>query len=166
MPRQHQGDTIRQTDTTPAEDAILRLDNQVCFPVYAAANLITRLYRPELDRLGLTYPQYLVMLALWEKTPRSVSELGACLYLDSGTLTPLLKRMENAGHITRTRDAADERRVHIDLTTQGHALKKDAIQIPARLCARTGVGLEDLTDLRDRLHRLVAALASDHAGVG
>lgn len=162
MPRQRQGDTAANTDTS-AEDAILRLDNQVCFPVYAAANLITRLYRPELDRLGLTYPQYLVMLALWEKTPRSVSDLGHCLYLDSGTLTPLLKRMENAGHITRTRDATDERRVHIDLTTKGLALKKEARSIPARLCARTGVGLEDLTDLRDRLHHLVAALASDKA---
>src|SRR3546814_6352000 len=93
----------------PDED-LLALDRQVCFPLYAASNLLTRLYRPVLAEIGLTYPQYLVLLVLWEQAPHTVGSLGDSLYLDSGTLTPLLKRMEQAGLITRTGDVADERR--------------------------------------------------------
>ncbi|HWA61253.1 MAG TPA: MarR family transcriptional regulator, partial [Caulobacteraceae bacterium] len=110
------------SDTSLSDDDPLRLDLQVCFPLYAATNLIGRLYRPVLAQLGLTYPQYLVMLVLWEGAPQTVGSLGARLYLDSGTLTPLLKRMEAAGLVIRRRDAEDERRVRIALTEKGLAL--------------------------------------------
>src|ERR1700761_624923 len=106
------------------EDDPLRLDRQVCFPLYAASNLINRLYRPVLGKLGLTYPQYLVMLVLWEQEPQTVGGLGGRLYLDSGTLTPLLKRMEAAGLVVRQRDTQDERRVQIALTDKGRALRE------------------------------------------
>lgn len=157
MPKQHPGDTV---SASPASaDEILKLGNQLCFPLYAAANLITRLYRPALDRLGLTYPQYLVMLVLWEKAPQNVSDLGACLYLDSGTLTPLLKRMESAKLITRTRDAADERRVQIALTPKGRKLKQDAYAIPAQICGAMGLPLDELIALRGTMQKLLGALA-------
>ena len=107
-------------DTDPAEgEDLLRLDHQVCFPLYAATNLMQRLYRPLLEPLGLTYAQYLVMLLLWAQAPMSVGKLRACLHLDIGTLSPLLKRMERSGLITRRRDADDERRVLVALTPLG-----------------------------------------------
>ena len=115
---------------------VLRLEDQMCFPLYAASNLLNRLYRPILADLGLTYPQYLVMLALWQQAPKTVSALGEALLLDSGTLTPLLKRMETAGLVTRERDSRDERRVQIDLTRKGDALRDQAAHIPALLAAR------------------------------
>src|SRR5574343_1543644 len=111
--------------------AALRLDNQVCFALYSASLAMTKLYKPLLDDIGLTYPQYLVMLVLWEQDGITVSELGERLYLDSGTLTPLLKRLEASGHIRRTRDAKDERRVRIRLTPQGRALRERAESVPA-----------------------------------
>lgn len=120
-------------DTASACPAHLRLDQQLCFPLYAASNLMTRLYRPLLDELGLTYPQYLVMLVLWEASPSTVSALGERLRLDSGTLTPLLKRLEAAGLVRRTRDAADERRVLVSLTDNGRALRDQAEDVPHRL---------------------------------
>src|SRR5436190_2142305 len=104
-------------------DQALLLDNQLCFALYSASLAMTKLYKPLLDELGLTYPQYLAMLALWEQDGLMVSELGKRLRLDSGTLTPLLKRMEAAGLVARTRDAQDERRVHISLTASGRRLK-------------------------------------------
>ena len=97
----------------------LKLDKQLCFPLYAASNLLVKVYRPLLEPLGLTYSQYLVMLVLWERDSVSVGDLGHCLYLDSGTLTPLLKRMENSGFINRRRDSNDERRIIIKLTNKG-----------------------------------------------
>jgi DNA-binding MarR family transcriptional regulator len=117
------------------DEDYLRLDLQVWFPLYAASNLLGRLYRPVLARVGLTYPQYLVMLVLWQQAPQSVGALGDRLHLDSGTLTPLLKRMENAGLVTRTRDVADERRMLIELTEQGVALRQAARDVPARLAS-------------------------------
>jgi DNA-binding MarR family transcriptional regulator len=135
----------------------LLLDRQVCFPLYAATNLLNRLYGPVLRELGLTYPQYLVMLVLWEKAPQTVGSLGARLYLDSGTLTPLLKRMEASGLVTRTRDPADERRVVIDLTEQGRTLRDRAVHVPATIAGgRTPEGLEEL---RESVRGLVAMLA-------
>src|ERR1700746_842438 len=104
-----------------AADQALRLDNQICFAVYSAAHAFNRIYKPLLDRLGLTYPQYLVMLVLWERDRVAGTEIGARLHLDSGTLTPLLKRLEQAGLIKRTRSSEDERQVLIDLTAQGQA---------------------------------------------
>jgi MarR family transcriptional regulator, organic hydroperoxide resistance regulator len=146
-----------------SEDDLLRLDQQVCFPLYAASNLLNRLYRPVLARLGLTYPQYLTMLVLWEASPQTVGALGEALYLDSGTLTPLLKRLEQAGFITRTRDAQDERRVLIELTLQGRALKSDAAQVPLTLMAGFEGDLAGLLSLRDSVRQLVAGLSRHNA---
>jgi DNA-binding MarR family transcriptional regulator len=136
----------------------LRLERQLCFALYSAANLTTRLYRPLLEPLGITYPQYLALLALWERAPRTVGELGQALGLDSGTLTPLLKRLQSAGLVTRTRDAADERRVLIDLTAEGRALRERAASIPETLRCGLPMELEDAAELRDALWRYVQAL--------
>ena len=144
----------------PGDDPLL-LDRQVCFPLYAATNLLNRLYGPVLKPLGLTYPQYLVMLVLWEDEPQTVGSLGARLYLDSGTLTPLLKRMEAAGLVSRTRDAEDERRVLIGLTEQGRALRADALHVPETIAG--GRSPEGLDELRESVKRLVAMLAAPGA---
>ena len=141
----------------PGDDPLL-LDRQVCFPLYAATNLLNRLYGPVLRPLGLTYPQYLVMLVLWEEEPQTVGALGARLYLDSGTLTPLLKRMEQAGHVSRTRDAEDERRVLIGLTERGRALRADALHVPETIAG--GRSPEGLDELRKGVRKLVAMLAA------
>jgi DNA-binding MarR family transcriptional regulator len=146
----------------PDDGDPLRLDRQVCFPLYAASNLLTRLYRPVLAELGLTYPQYLVMLVLWEQTPQSVGSLGGALYLDSGTLTPLLKRMEQAGLITRRRDSRDERRVLIDLTEAGRALRTPASRVPETLLRGYSGSPAGLEALRDTVRALVATL-HDHS---
>ncbi len=139
------------------EDKPLLLDLQVCFPIYAATNLLNRLYGPALRDLGLTYPQDLVMLVLWEEQPQTVGALGSRLYLDSGTLTPLLKRMETAGLVTRTRDPEDDRRVMIGLTTRGMALREQAMHVPETISqGRTPEGIEEL---RENVRSLVAILA-------
>lgn len=144
----------------------LRLDLQVCFPLYAASNLFGRLYRPVLAKLGLTYPQYLVMLVLWEQAPQSVGALGDRLHLDSGTLTPLLKRMEAAGLVTRQRDATDERRVLVGVTEQGATLKDAARAVPATLASGLGLSADELADLRATVQHLVGVLATAEAEVG
>lgn len=141
----------------PGDDPLL-LDRQVCFPLYAATNLLNRLYGQLLRPLGLTYPQYLVMLVLWEEEPQTVGALGARLYLDSGTLTPLLKRMEQAGLVSRTRDAEDERRVLIGLTERGRALRADALHVPETIAG--GRSPEGLDELREGVRKLVAMLAA------
>lgn len=135
----------------------LNLDQQLCFPLYAASNLIVKVYRPLLEPLGLTYSQYLVMLVLWEKNCVSVGDLGRCLYLDSGTLTPLLKRMEKSGFIIRSRDVHDERRVLISLTQQGLDIKSQAEEIPQKLSEQ--LNLLDIRVLRDSMQSLVKVLA-------
>lgn len=132
----------------------LRLDLQLCFALYGASNRITRLYRPLLEPLGLTYPQYLVMLGLWERSPRTVGELGEALGLDSGTLTPLLKRMEASGLVTRARDPADERRVRISLTETGEALRAEAQGVPAAIACRLGGDLSEIIALRTAVQAL------------
>jgi DNA-binding MarR family transcriptional regulator len=137
----------------------LRLDRQVCFPLYAASNLLTRMYRPVLAEIGLTYPQYLVMLVLWEVRPQSVGSLGTALHLDSGTLTPLLKRMEAAGLVTRTRDPADERRVIVDLTEAGAALRAAAAKVPETLARGLGLSIAELEGLRESVQKMVSVLA-------
>lgn len=121
----------------PLPDSALRLDNQLCFALYSASLAMTKLYKPLLEPLGITYPQYLVMLVLWESDGVMVSEIGERLFLDSGTLTPLLKRLETAGLLTRLRDADDERRVRIKLTAAGRALKRQAAEIPACILETT-----------------------------
>jgi len=137
---------------------MLRLDRQLCFPLYAASNLIQRLYRPLLEPLGLTYSQYLVMLVLWEREPVTVGELQACLHLDVGTLSPMLKRMERGGLITRIRDVEDERRVLIAPTAPGRTLKAQARGIPHALAKKTGVEIDRIDALRDLTHALVDQL--------
>src|SRR5437016_11094549 len=117
-------------------DLALRLDNQICFAVYSTAHAFNRFYKPLLDRLGLTYPQYLVMMVLWERDGVPVKDIGEKLFLDSGTLTPLLKRMEAADLIKRTRNTEDERQVLIALTPQGHALREKARAVPQAILAR------------------------------
>ena len=142
----------------PDDGDPLDLDRQVCFPLYAASNLLNRLYRPMLADLGLTYPQYLVMLVLWQQAPQTVGTLGEMLYLDSGTLTPLLKRMETAGLVSRTRDPQDERRVLIDLTDKGRALRSAAENVPAALAAGLNIDEGSVLELRQQVRQLVAAL--------
>ena len=130
---------------------VLRLDNQLCFALYGAANRMTRLYRPMLDALGLTYPQYLAMLVLWEASPRTVGALGEALDLDSSTLTPLLKRLEAGGLVTRDRDPEDERRVIVSLTDQGRALRDQAVTIPEKLFCALDMPIDTIGALRERL---------------
>jgi len=121
----------------PALPDLLKLENQICFSIYAASRAITRAYRPFLDPWGLTYPQYLVLLILWEKDGQSVNEIGRRLYLDSGTLTPLLKRMEQAGFLVRRRVESDERKVAISLGPKGLQLRDEALSIPEGLIQST-----------------------------
>lgn len=129
----------------------MALRRQVCFALYAASRATTALYRPLLDELGLTYPQYLVLLVLWERDGRTVKELGEELRLDSGTLSPLLKRMEAAGLVERHRTAGDERVVEVRLTAAGAELQVRARSVPAALVAATGLDRKTLVELRDTL---------------
>jgi DNA-binding MarR family transcriptional regulator len=143
---------MSQKTFAPADSPeVLRLDNQLCFALYGAANRMTRLYRPMLDALGLTYPQYLAMLVLWEQSPRTVGALGDALDLDSSTLTPLLKRLEAGGLIARRRDPDDERRVIVDLTDRGRALRDRAVDVPEKLLCALDMPLEAVSALRERL---------------
>jgi MarR family transcriptional regulator, organic hydroperoxide resistance regulator len=137
-----------------AQDAALRLDNQLCFAMYSTSLAMTKLYKPLLETLDLTYPQYLAMLALWEQDGVSVSALGERLFLDSGTLTPLLKRMEEKGLLRRQRSAQDERRVEVFLTLQGTDLKSQAARIPACVIAATHCALPDLVALTRQVQAL------------
>lgn len=144
---------------TPPPASPLKLDDFLCFAVYSAGHTFNRLYRPLLERLGLTYPQYLAMVALWEADDRTVGELGERLGLESNTLTPLLKRMEGMGLVARTRDPRDERVVRVRLTEQGRALEEPACAVPAELLAASGLDLEAVTRIRRELEALNAALA-------
>ncbi|MBX3506565.1 MAG: MarR family transcriptional regulator [Parvibaculum sp.] len=141
-----------------SQDDPLSLDNQLCFALYSSSLLMTKLYKPMLDEIGLTYPQYLAMLALWEEDGVTVSALGGRLYLDSGTLTPLLKRLEKAGLIARERNAEDERQVLVRLTQAGRALKRQAAAIPKKLAASSGVPVMELMALRKKLQKLRAEM--------
>lgn len=137
-----------------SSDEMLKLDNQLCFAVYSASLAMTRLYKPVLEKLQLTYPQYLVMLALWEQDGLMVSALGERLSLDSGTLTPLLKRLEANGYVARVRDVADERRVHITLTAAGRKLKTRAASVPGCLMAATECSVPELIALTQQIQTL------------
>lgn len=136
----------------------LLLDEQLCFALYAASRAMTSAYRPLLEALGLTYPQYLVMLVLWEQDGLTVRELGQRLQLDSGTLTPLLKRLQAAGLIDRQRRSSDEREVEIRLQPEGLALREQATPVPGCLANRLCLSLEDVHHLRDELKRLATQL--------
>jgi DNA-binding MarR family transcriptional regulator len=153
---------VRSVRADPAR--WLALDHQLCFALYAASLAMTKVYKPLLEPLGLTYPQYLVMLALWERDGVAVSQLGERLALDSGTLTPLLKRLEAAGLVQRLRDSADERRVLLQLTAAGKALKARARPLPARIAAATGDGFDEIAALTTRLQQLRRQLAASIPG--
>ncbi|MEO7150608.1 MAG: MarR family transcriptional regulator [Burkholderiaceae bacterium] len=135
-------------------NAPLALDNQLCFALYSASLAMTKLYKPVLVPLGLTYPQYLTLLALWERDGQGVSELGERLYLDSGTLTPLLKRMEASGWLLRRRSTDDERRVMVYLTERGQALRSQARKVPHVLAGMTGISFDQIGQFTQRLQRL------------
>ncbi len=137
---------------------LLRLDNQLCFPLYATAKEVVRRYGPLLDELELTYTQYIALLALWEDSPMTVKALGERLFLDSGTLTPLLKKMEARGLLDRKRDPADERSVVVTLTDEGLALREKALSVPERLFACLPLSVDEATALRDTLKKVLGAL--------
>ncbi|MCK2157153.1 MarR family transcriptional regulator [Exiguobacterium sp. 17-1] len=132
----------------------LLLEEQLCFPFYAISREITKRYRPLLEPLGLTYPQYLVMLVLWEQDQQSLKAVGERLHLDSGTLTPLLKKLEASGLVERVKNPTDERHIQITLTADGHALRNEAEQIPLALKDLLGVSEEDLELVKQTLNRL------------
>jgi DNA-binding MarR family transcriptional regulator len=141
-------------------DVALRLDNQLCFALYSTSLAMTKVYKPLLDDLGLTYPQYLVMLLLWEQDEVTVSALGERLYLDSGTLTPLLKRMQASGLLTRTRSVQDERRVLIALTEAGRQLKAKAAKVPGCVVSATHCPVSELMVLTQQVQALRRQLAA------
>jgi len=150
---------MRQPKTQPP-DADVRLDQLLCYAIYSAGHALNRVYKPLLDPLGLTYPKYLVMVALWERENETVGELGARLSLESNTLTPLLKRMEADGFIRRTRDPADERQVRIALTPKGRALSLEARAIPGCVFAASGLKLENVQRLQSEISALRDALTA------
>ena len=147
-------------EPNPATEA-LKLSNQLCFAVYAAAHALNKTYKPLLEPLELTYPQYLVMLVLWEGDGLTVKEIGERLFLDSGTLTPLLKRLEAAGRVRRVRDSTDERQVRITLTDAGRALRQLATEVPPALLCATGMDIPGLIGLKDDLAKLRSTLETN-----
>ncbi|MBR7801537.1 MarR family winged helix-turn-helix transcriptional regulator [Undibacterium fentianense] len=150
--------------TLPAsQQDYLALDNQFCFALYSASLAMTKTYKPLLDELGLTYPQYLVMLVLWKQDDILVKEIGEALYLDSGTLTPLLKRLEAVEIISRQRDASDERQVRIRLTETGRRLRRLAAKIPLEILCASGQDASQLAKLRTQLQQLRSALQDAQA---
>ncbi len=141
----------------------LKLENQLCFPFYAVSRLITRAYQDDLDALGITYPQYLVLMVLWEKENISVIEIGEKLILNTNTITPLLKRMENIGLITRTQAKTDQRKVLIALTEKGRSMQDEAAQIPFNLIKKMNVeitpdSVENMESLKNQLNELIKLL--------
>ncbi|MET8138126.1 MarR family transcriptional regulator [Streptomyces sp. NPDC005251] len=152
----------KQEDVGPPAGSLL-LDDQLCFALYAAQRAVTAAYRPLLEDLGLTYPQYLVLLVLWERGETTVKELGTALHLDYGTMSPLLKRLESAGLVRRERSAHDERSVRVALTGRGEVLRERAEEVPQALLTATGMSEADVTRLREELRRLTER-AEDAAG--
>lgn len=149
---------MQHPPSTPPANAAQLLDNQLCYALYSASLAMTKMYKPLLDALGLTYPQYLVMLVLWETDGPSVSALGERLSLDSGTLTPLLKRLEAAGWISRQRSIADERRVHVMLSPAGKQLQTQAAHVPGCVVAQSGLPLGELVALNQQIKKLRHAM--------
>lgn len=133
------------------DDELLLLENQLCFAMVTAARNVVAVYRPILEPLGLTHPQYLVMLALWERSPRSLTDLSAELALEPASASPLVRRLENDGLVERARSAADERRLDITLTEAGRALRERALDVPRAVMAAVGTGIDEVASLRDAL---------------
>lgn len=156
---------LQQRDAADPEELpdLLQLDRQVCFALSVAARNVVALYRPLLEPMGLTHPQYLVMLALWERSPRSVTQLSCVLALDPGTLSPLLKRLERIGYVERRRAPGNERSLAVTLTERGRALRAQAERIPPAIVARLGMPLTELEQLHAVLTRVIAATHADPA---
>ncbi|MBQ9135332.1 MAG: MarR family transcriptional regulator [Lachnospiraceae bacterium] len=134
---------------------VLKLENQLCFPLYVCAKEVVKQYKPFLDKIDLTYTQYITMMALWERKQISVKELGEILFLDSGTLTPVLKKLEQKGYINRCRSKEDERVLQVSLTEQGEALKEEAVEIPAQIGGCVSLEPEEAALLYKILHKLL-----------
>lgn len=145
---------------------ILKLENQLCFPLYAAAKEVVNSYKPLLDKIGLTYTQYIAMMVLWEYKSIGVKELGKHLYLDSGTLTPLLKRLEGKGLVARQRSSVDERAVNITITEAGEQLKKKAVDIPAQIGSCMPLSMEEAQTLYTLLYKLLGQMNCGGDGDG
>lgn len=139
----------------PEKYESLKLENQLCFPLYACSKEIVRKYKPMLDELGLTYTQYIAMMVLWEKKQVNVKELGQHLYLDSGTLTPLLKKLEGKGYLTRERSREDERSLLISITKKGEALRERAVKVPERMGQCIRLSSEEAVLLHDLLYKIL-----------
>ena len=137
----------------------LKLENQLCFPLYACSKEVIRRYKPYLDELDLTYTQYIAMMVMWEKKEVTVKELGKCLYLDSGTLTPVLKKLEEKNYVTRNRSKEDERNLIVSITQEGEDLKERAVQIPANLGACVNVEPQEAQQLYKLLYKLLDGLS-------
>ena len=150
------------TDLELVRQADVKIDNMLCFALYAASRQAVESYRPLLDKLDLTYPQYLTLLLLWEREPRTIKEIGGILYLDSGTLSPLLKRLEKKGLIKRQRDAQDERLVNISLTGAGWAMQEQVKELPETLFCQIGWPIEEFASLVEKLHRLTDRILETH----
>lgn len=140
---------------------ILKLDNQLCFSLYVCSKEIIRMYKPLLDPFGLTYTGYIVMMALWEEDQVTVKDLGRKLFLDSGTLTPLLKKLEALGYIARSRSSQDERNVYIRLTQKGREFRREALQIPEKLVCALDMDLESAGQLLQGLHHMMKHLSKE-----
>lgn len=144
------------------QDELLKLENQVCFPLYVASRMLTRAYQPLLDELGVTYPQYLVLMVLWEQDGLSVNEITQKLYLNTNTVTPLLKRMEKQGILMRNRSQEDERKVMIVLSPKGKKLKEQAYCFPQELFKKMGLPQEELVTFKATLMKLISQMEESH----
>ncbi len=138
---------------------VLKLENQLCFPLYACAKEIVRKYKPYLDEIDLTYTQYIAMMVLWEHKTMNVKKLGEYLYLDSGTLTPVLKKLEQKGYVKRARDENDERILNVSITKKGEALKEKAVEIPAKMGSCFNISSEEAAILHKTLHQILAQVS-------
>ena len=139
----------------------LKLENQLCFPLYACSKEIVRRHKPYLDEIDLTYTQYIVMMVLWERGRINVKDMGALLYLDSGTLTPVLKKLEQKGYLTRERDRADERVLNVTITELGEKLKEDAVLVPKKMGCCVCLEKEDADELYRLLHKVLGVLGKE-----
>ena len=158
--------TANESTTVATADDLLQLENQVCFALAVASRSVISLYRPILEPLGLTHPQYLVMLALWQHSPRSVKDLGGALQLEPATLSRLLKRLEAAGLVRRDRSRLDERVLDVSLTTAGRELRTQAEAIPHRVMQELRMDADHLTQLREMLHAVIGAATTAPAVTG
>ncbi len=137
---------------------ILKIENQLCFPLYASAKEVVKKYKPYLDKIDLTYTQYITMMIMWDKKEINVKSLGECLYLDSGTLTPLLKKLEQKGFITRKRSADDERNLIVTITDKGEALKQEAVNIPMAVSGCFDLTMEETAQLYKILYKILGKI--------